>query len=66
MQNDPSTRDILTALLDFRDAVIARFESNDRRFDDFEYRMTKRFDSVDLRLEGLDRRISMLESRSSA
>jgi hypothetical protein len=41
--------DIMAALIDFRNGNGQRFEVMDRRFDDLEYRMNKRFDSVDLR-----------------
>jgi hypothetical protein len=33
-----------------------------RRFDEFEYKMNKRFDSVDIRFDAFERRLHILES----
>ena len=75
MYGEPSNREIMDALLDFRDGVgehfvrvderfigiDERFKGIDRRFDDLEHRLNKRFDSVDLRFDTLERRLSNLE-----
>ena len=73
MSNEPTTGQLLDALLDFRDAVFLRFEKigaklleHDRRFDEHDRRFDehdRRFDRLDMRLDNLDRRMGRLETR---
>lgn len=35
----------------------------DRRFDTLEYRLNKRFDSIDLRFDAFEKRVSVLDQR---
>ena len=68
-KTEPTTRDILDALLGFKEAVEMqfvrinkRFDGIDRRFEDFEMRMNRRFDRLDVRFDVMDRRVSALEA----
>lgn len=54
--DEPTGREILDALLDFRDAV-------GMRFDQSRAEMNARFDQVDARFDRLDRRVTNLETR---
>ncbi|MDQ2866274.1 MAG: hypothetical protein M3R51_08610 [Candidatus Eremiobacteraeota bacterium] len=57
--NEPTTKDILDALLGFRDAVELRFNAIDLRLD----KNDRRFDGIDRRLDGIDRRLDRIEHR---
>jgi len=61
MKDEPNARDIVAALVEFRDVVVAKLEQHDRRFDRLEDRMVRGFDSVDLRFDRLENRIGALE-----
>lgn len=75
-----STADLMAAIVDLRDATAHGFASVDRRFDalraelrsemdirfeSFEHKMSKRFDSHDLRFDALERRLQHLEAARS-
>lgn len=71
MNDQPTPREILDTLLDFRDAVMGKlvkhdrlFEAMDLRVDRLQDRMVRGFDSVDLRLDRLEERIGALELRA--
>ena len=63
----------MAAIIDLSEATAHGFISlrtelradMDRRFDEFEHKMNKRFDSVDLRFDAFERRLQILE-RSGA
>lgn len=62
--SEPTTRDILDALLSFREAVEVRFDGVDRRFDRLEGRMNGiegRMDRLEVRMDVLERRVTSLE-----
>ena len=61
MNDEPNARDLMAALIKFRDAVVAKLEQHDQRFDRLEDRMVRGFDSVDLRFDRLENRIGALE-----
>lgn len=69
MNEQPTTREILDALLDFRSAVEHRFDSveahlvrHDVRFDGID----RRLDHHDYRLDAIERRLGRLETRMDA
>ncbi|MEO9170772.1 MAG: hypothetical protein ABI282_11245 [Candidatus Baltobacteraceae bacterium] len=57
--NEPTTKDILDALLGFREAAELRFTHIDHRFD----AVDARFDGIDRRLDGIDRRLAVHDGR---
>ncbi len=68
MNDEPNARDLMAALIEFRDAVVAKLEQHDglfkaidQRFDRLEDRMVRGFDSVDLRFDRLESRLGALE-----
>ncbi len=50
MMNEPTNREILDALIDFREAVERCFEGVDRRFE----RVDHRFEALETRVTGLE------------
>lgn len=52
MQNEPTNTELLYAIVDLKDAMLAGFERHDLRFD-----------AVDLRLDTMDRRLGRIETR---
>jgi hypothetical protein len=68
MNDEPTGRELMAALVEFRDVVVGKLEQHDglfkdigRRFDRLEDRMVRGFDSVDLRFDRLESRIGALE-----
>ncbi len=65
-----STADLMAAIIDLSEATAHGFDSlrtelradMDHRFAEFEHKMNKRFDSVDLRFDAFERRLQILES----
>ena len=59
----------MAAIIDLSEATAHGFASlrveftaeMDRRFDEFEHKMNKRFDSIDGRFDAFERRLSILE-----
>ncbi|HET9392695.1 MAG TPA: hypothetical protein VFO29_04105 [Candidatus Rubrimentiphilum sp.] len=67
MANSYTLEDIMTTLIDLRDATALGFanlraEMSDR-FEHLEDKINRRFDSVDLRFDAFERRVSVLEQR---
>jgi hypothetical protein len=56
--NEPTSRDVLDALVDFRSAVEARFDKVEEHL----MRHDQRFDSVDRRLGRIETRLEAVES----
>ncbi len=64
-----STEDLMAAILGLSEATAHGFTSlraelradMDHRFGEFEHKMNKRFDSVDLRFDAFERRLHTLE-----
>jgi hypothetical protein len=57
-----STADVMAAIIDLSEATAHGFTSQrtyiDHRFDEFEHKINKRFDSVDNRFDTFERRLS--------
>ena len=67
MTQEYSSADLMAAIIDLSNATAAGFSSlrddMDSRFEALEYKMNRRFDSVDLRFDAMERRVGVLESR---
>jgi hypothetical protein len=67
MAQEYSSDDLMAAIVDLRDATGAGLSAlrggMDRRFEALEYRLNRRFDSVDERFDAVDRRLDILEQR---
>ena len=66
MAHEPTTGQILEALLDFRDAVVTKLEQHDRRFDAHDQRfdnLERRMGRLETRMEDMERHMSRMETR---
>ena len=73
MNPQPTTGEVLEALVDFRDAVFTRFDSVDRTLQDHSSileqhsqilnRHERRLDAIDNRLDGIDHRLDSVVGR---
>jgi len=74
MDQQYSSADLMTAIKDLQEATATGFSAVDQRFVDLEsrmngrfealeYKLIKRFDSVDLRFDAFERRVVAVEQR---
>lgn len=69
MEKDPTTRELMDALLDFQSGVTSRFDLIDRRFDRVDAKLLehdRQFEAIDLRFAAMDRRFEAVEFHLSS
>ncbi len=70
MMEEYSSSDLMAAIVDLKSAtengfeqVKDRLDGHDRRFEDLEHRMNRRFDAVDKRFDRMDERFDRMDDR---